>query len=255
MINTRRTKRVIALAVGLSLVAAACGDDDDSGDDEPAEAEEPSEEPAEEPSEEPAEGPSEEPAEEPSEEPAEEPSEEPSEEPAEEPAGDAAMVRRIQTEDLSGLKFRDKVAAAVRFRLEAVTDRELVRRGSTLFALPAYAPDGAKLIWGTADAIWTALGDTSEDINWYTKRASLSAVYSSTVLYWLGDDSPDHARTWGFLDRRIDGVMQFEKFKAKVRGNALLKPFLAGPDWALSWVKAPRRSPPSDLPGTLSEPE
>ncbi|MCA8883746.1 MAG: COQ9 family protein [Rhodobacteraceae bacterium] len=170
-------------------------------------------------------------------------------------AGDAAMVRRIQTEDLSGLKFRDKVAAAVRFRLEAVTDRELVRRGSTLFALPAYAPDGAKLIWGTADAIWTALGDTSEDINWYTKRASLSAVYSSTVLYWLGDDSPDHARTWGFLDRRIDGVMQFEKFKAKVRGNALLKPFLAGPDWALSWVKAPRRSPPSDLPGTLSEPE
>ena len=33
MINTRRTKRVIALAVGLSLVAAACGGDDDSGDD------------------------------------------------------------------------------------------------------------------------------------------------------------------------------------------------------------------------------
>lgn len=170
-------------------------------------------------------------------------------------AGDAAMIRRIRSEDMSEMRFRDKVAAAVRYRLEAVPDRELVRRGSTLFSLPAYAPDGAKLIWGTADAIWTALGDKSDDVNWYTKRASLAAVYSSTVLYWLGDDSPDHARTWGFLDRRIDGVMQFEKLKAKVRGNALLKPLFAGPNWALSWIKAPTRAPDVDLPGRWSEPE
>jgi ABC-type transport system substrate-binding protein len=33
VINTRRTKRVVALAIGLSLVAAACGGDDDSADD------------------------------------------------------------------------------------------------------------------------------------------------------------------------------------------------------------------------------
>ena len=106
MINTRRTKRVVALAVGLSLVAAACGgDDDDAGSDEPADepatAEEPTaEEPtAEEPTaEEPtAEEPT---AEEPTaEEPtAEEPTaEEPTaEEPTgEEPAGDAAMVLTI----------------------------------------------------------------------------------------------------------------------------------------------------------------
>jgi peptide/nickel transport system substrate-binding protein len=105
VINTRRTKRVIALAVGLSLVAAACGDDDDSADDEPAEAEEPSDEPAdEEPAdEEPAdeEPADEEPAdEEPAdEEPAdEEPAdEEPAdEEPAdEEPSGEAAMVLTV----------------------------------------------------------------------------------------------------------------------------------------------------------------
>ena len=98
----------------------------------------------------------------------------------------------------------------------------MVRR---LFALPINAGEGAKAIWGTCDAIWTALGDTSDDVNWYTKRATLSGVYSSTVLFWLGDDSPDHQATWEFLDRRIENVMQFEKLKASVQKIPLLKPF------------------------------
>ena len=164
--------------------------------------------------------------------------------------GDAQMVERLRSEDLSALRFSEKVAAAVRFRLEASDDKEAVRRGTTLFALPAYAADGAKAIWGTCDLIWDTLGDTSDDANWYTKRATLSAVYSSTVLFWLGDDSPGHQATWSFLDRRIDNVMQFEKLKAQVNKNPLFKPFLAGPNWLMSHVKAPVRM--KDLPGSLS---
>ena len=38
MINTRRSKRLIALAVGMTLVAAACGDDDDDAGGESTEA-------------------------------------------------------------------------------------------------------------------------------------------------------------------------------------------------------------------------
>ena len=166
--------------------------------------------------------------------------------------GDQAMVDRLNSEDLGALKFREKIAAAVRFRLEAVEDKELVRRGATLFALPHHAPDGAKAVWDTCDLIWTVLGDTSDDVNWYTKRATLSGVYSSTVLYWLGDNSPDNQATWSFLDRRIDNVMQFETLKAKVRDNPVLKPFLAGPNWLLGQVKAPTRMPDIDLPGVMS---
>lgn len=165
--------------------------------------------------------------------------------------GDAAMLERIKTEDLGGLKFRDKIAAAIRFRLQAVSDKEAVRRGVTLFALPTHAADGAKAIWGTCDQIWDALGDTSDDVNWYTKRATLSGVYSSTLLYWLGDDSPDHQKTWEFLDRRIEGVMQFEKIKAQVNQNPLFKPFLAVPNWLAGQVKAPMRMR-ADLPGMLN---
>ncbi len=168
--------------------------------------------------------------------------------------GDAEMRERFEREDVSALRYSEKVSALVRFRLEAATDKEAVRRGTTLFALPHHAADGAKLIWGTADAIWSALGDTSSDSNWYTKRATLSAVYSSTVLFWLGDTSDGHADTWAFLERRIEDVMRFEKVKAQVNGSAVLKPLLAGPKWALSFLKAPNAAPRNDLPGRWSEP-
>lgn len=161
--------------------------------------------------------------------------------------GDAAMIAALAARDLSGLRFREKVTLAVRLRLETISDGEAVRRGSALFALPQHAGDGAKAVWGTADAIWVSLGDTSTDINWYTKRATLSAVYAATVLYWLGDDSEDHAATWAFLDRRIENVMAFEKVKAAVRENPLCKAILDGPLKGLGKLRMPRM--PEDLPG------
>lgn len=169
--------------------------------------------------------------------------------------GDRAMAERLKTEDLSDMRYRDKIASAVRFRLEAVSDKEAVRRGVTLFALPIYAAEGAKLIWGTCDAIWTALGDTSDDVNWYTKRATLSGVYGATVLFWLGDTSERHEDTWAFLDRRIDNVMQFEKTKAQIRKSPLLGRLMAGPDWLMSRVRAPVNIPNVDLPGHWIPPQ
>ncbi len=169
-------------------------------------------------------------------------------------AGDAAMLAKLNEADLSGMKFREKVTAAVRFRLEVIEDKEAVRRGTTLFALPMYAPDGVKLVWGTSDAIWTALGDTSDDVNWYTKRATLSGVYSATVLYWLGDDSPDHMATWAFLDRRIEDVMRIEEVKAKVRKSPTLSRMMTGPNWVLSKIRAPRSEPKSNFPGSWTAP-
>jgi ubiquinone biosynthesis protein COQ9 len=142
----------------------------------------------------------------------------------------------------------------VRLRLEAVSDKEAVHRGATLFALPMHAADGAKLVWGTVDQIWDALGDTSDDVNWYTKRATLSGVYSATVLYWLGDNSADHEKTWEFLDRRIEDVMRIEKVKARVRENPALSRMLAGPMWLMGKIKAPTRMPKMDLPGSWTAP-
>ncbi|MES2551841.1 MAG: COQ9 family protein [Pseudomonadota bacterium] len=160
--------------------------------------------------------------------------------------GDDQMAEALAQRNLSALRFRDRIALAVRLRLEGA-DRELVRRGTTLFSLPMHAADGARAIWQTADRIWTALGDSSEDLNWYTKRATLSAVYGATVLYWLGDDSSEAQDTWNFLDRRIDQVMQVEKLKASFRENPFGKAWAAGPGKLFETIRAPKL--PDDLPG------
>lgn len=168
--------------------------------------------------------------------------------------GDQQMLARLASEDLSHLRFRDRIAFAIRARIEAAEDRELVRRGATLFALPHHAADGAGVIWGTADLIWSALGDTSEDYNWYTKRATLAGVYSATVLFWLGDDSPGAQATWNFLDRRIDGVMQFERVKGAFEKNPVARALFAGPRALLGCIKAPARRTSDDLPGHVTPP-
>jgi len=74
-----------------------------------------------------------------------------------------------------------------------------------------------KLLYSTVDAMWRASGDTSTDFNFYTKRAILSAVYSSTLMRWFNDTSEDESATHEFLAARIENVMQFEKFKAEMR--------------------------------------
>lgn len=160
--------------------------------------------------------------------------------------GDAQMLEALAARDLAALRFRDRIALALRLRLEQA-DREAVRRAATLLALPQNAPDAARAVWATADAIWNALGDTSEDGNWYSKRAILSAVHSATVLFWLGDQSEGCADTWDFLDRRIENVMQFEATKARIKASPVLNPVLGLPLRLLESLKKPASAGP--MPG------
>ncbi|MCV2447116.1 COQ9 family protein [Paracoccus sp. DMF] len=159
--------------------------------------------------------------------------------------GDAALRDWLAQHPPQG-RFRDRVAAAVMQRL-TFSDRELARAGASVLALPQHASLGARLVWETADAIWDGLGDRSEDVNWYSKRATLSAVWGATVLYWLGDDSPELHDTRDFLDRRIEGVMRFETLKGRIGalpGVSVLTELATG------WIKRPeRRNLPGDLRG------
>ena len=153
---------------------------------------------------------------------------------------DQRLAEDLGPRDLASMRIRERVTLCVRRRIELVAgEREAVRRGAAMLALPHHAPEGARAVWGTADLIWNLCGDTATDYNWYTKRAILSGVYSSTVLYWLGDQDPENRATWDFLDRRIENVMQFEKVKAGVQKNPLAKAAFALPNAFLGLVRAP----------------
>jgi ubiquinone biosynthesis protein COQ9 len=131
---------------------------------------------------------------------------------------DLRLVEDMEKEGVAALKMRDRIKNAVRIRLERhAGEREAARRALALLSLPFNAGLALKLLYKTVDAMWYAAGDTSTDFNFYTKRATLAGVYSSTLLYWLNDRSPGSEATWGFLDRRIDDVMKIEKLKSQVK--------------------------------------
>lgn len=131
---------------------------------------------------------------------------------------DEDMVRTLQGYHLETMKIRERIATAVRLRLEALTPhREAVRRAMAMQMLPFYCHHGIKSLYRTVDAIWYAIGDTSTDFNFYTKRLLLTGVYSATLLHWLDDNSPGHEHSWAFLNRRIEDVMKIEKVKQRFK--------------------------------------
>ena len=133
---------------------------------------------------------------------------------------DRALEAWFTPERIEGLKIREKIRAIVWKRLEIMAPaREAVRRALSILAMPQNVPTGLKTGWRTADMMWRIAGDTSTDFNHYTKRMTLGAVYGSTLLVWLDDQTEGMAETSAFLDRRIDDVMQFEKLKAQWRGQ------------------------------------
>ncbi len=137
-------------------------------------------------------------------------------------AADQAMLEALEKRDLAAMKVHERVAAAVRLRLEQVApQREAVGRGLAFFALPQNAPLGLRCLYRTVDAIWYAAGDRSTDYNFYSKRLLLAGVYSSTLLFWLNDKSDGYAATWAFLDRRIAEVLKIAGRMGKTVKSAL----------------------------------
>ena len=135
---------------------------------------------------------------------------------------DKEMLAKLAVLDLSSMRIRDKVASAVKLRLEVVAPhKEAVRRGLAFFALPANAPLALSCLYATVDAIWHGIGDRSTDYNFYSKRLLLSAVYSSTLVYWLDDKSEGNQAAWSFLERRIDEVMKVGGRFGKTVGKLL----------------------------------
>ncbi len=162
---------------------------------------------------------------------------------------DNAMKERLGNADLEAFRFRNRVAMALKYRFDAMPEQQVARRTAAFLSVPIHASEGVKLVWGTSDLIWNVLGDTSRDGNWYTKRATLSAVFGSTLLYWLGDDSPDHAATNAFIDRRIDEIMQIEALKGKLRQNPFTRPFMDAQAALFARFLAQNGQDGSGLPG------
>ncbi|HSG35229.1 MAG TPA: COQ9 family protein [Sphingomonadaceae bacterium] len=130
---------------------------------------------------------------------------------------DARMKEAFSVEVLAAMPIRERIRALVQFRLECVAGKEeALRRAQAIMAMPQNAARALRLGWNSADLMWRLAGDTAADYNHYTKRAILASIYAATLAVFVGDESEGKAETRAFLDRRIEGVMKFEKAKARL---------------------------------------
>lgn len=131
-------------------------------------------------------------------------------------AVDKGMASHFPLEKIERMKIRERIRDLVLYRIEVMAPhKEALRRAFAILSMPQNALAAARLAWRAADRMWRIAGDTATDFNHYSKRGILSALYTATMLVFLDDESEDIANTRGFLDRRIDEVMRFEKFKAQ----------------------------------------
>lgn len=129
---------------------------------------------------------------------------------------DVAMFAALPAERLAVMKVRERIRNLVQARLDAIEGREeALRRALAIMAMPQNVARAGRLGWASADAMWRLAGDVATDYNHYTKRAILASIYTATLAVFVNDESEDKADTRAFLDRRIDGVMRFEKAKAQ----------------------------------------
>jgi ubiquinone biosynthesis protein COQ9 len=131
---------------------------------------------------------------------------------------DRKTLDALAQESLEGRKLRERIALGIRTRQAILLPhREAVRRAASFLALPQHVPLGLKLLYDTVDALWYAAGDSAADFSFYTKRATLAALYAATTFYWLDDRSPDGADTDAFVERRLDDLMALPRAGARLR--------------------------------------
>ncbi len=127
---------------------------------------------------------------------------------------DAVLLTLETAESLAHMKIREKIGFLLNGRLDAAAaDEKVARRLMGYFALPHHAALYHRLLWETADIIWRLAGDTSLDENHYSKRMIVSGIITTAMMSRLSRGREAQLEQ---IDRNIEQVMQFEKFKAKL---------------------------------------
>jgi ubiquinone biosynthesis protein COQ9 len=122
------------------------------------------------------------------------------------------MEAAAAAEGVTGLRVPARIRRVVELRLAAVAPHKpALRRALSLLAIPCNAPVALRTTAATVDAMWHAAGDTSADFSWYTRRATLAAVYGTTLAYWMRNDEPAIGEAMAFLDRRLADLARLGK--------------------------------------------
>jgi ubiquinone biosynthesis protein COQ9 len=120
---------------------------------------------------------------------------------------DHRTLERLERERLDELSVTARIRVAIHIRLGIVAPwREAVRGSLAVLAVPPHAVMASRLLYETVDGMWYAAGDSAADFSFYTKRATLAALYAAALVYWLDDRSEGFRDTTAFVDRRLEDL-------------------------------------------------
>ena len=108
----------------------------------------------------------------------------------------------------------EKIKKIIMIRLNLCQKyKEAVRSSISLSAIPVNTKISLNILYRTCNSMWRIVGDKSTDFSFYTRRISLAAVYTSTLLFWLNDKSNNNIETEFFLDRRLKDISKISSLK------------------------------------------
>ncbi len=112
------------------------------------------------------------------------------------------------------VRVPEKIKKIIMIRLNLCQKyKEAVRSSISLTAIPFNTKISLNILYRTCNSIWRIAGDKSTDFSFYTRRISLAAVYTSTLLFWLNDKSNNNIETEFFLDRRLKDINNISNLK------------------------------------------
>ena len=126
------------------------------------------------------------------------------------------MDAAAAAEGVTSLRVSQRIRRVIELRLTAMAPhKQALRRALSLLALPWNAPHGLRATAESVDAMWHAAGDASADFSWYTRRATLAAIYTATIAWWLRDEDPSIFGAMQFLDRRLAELGRLQKLRRR----------------------------------------
>ena len=127
---------------------------------------------------------------------------------------DLEVKEKYELIDSKPERIPDKIKKIIMIRLNLCEKyKEAVRSSISLTAIPKNTKLSFNILYRTCNSMWRIVGDKSTDFSFYTRRMSLAAVYTSTLLFWLNDSSHNHIETESFLDRRLNDISKISTFK------------------------------------------
>lgn len=131
------------------------------------------------------------------------------------------FIQQQQEEKAAALALKEmktpaRIRALLVARLEILAPyKEAVRALMSYYMQPAHVAEGVKALSATANHLWYLAGDSTTDFSYYTRRMTLSGLYSSTLLFWLNDTSDNSAETIAFMDRRLKNIGDFHQSRTR----------------------------------------